>query len=110
MQSIFALSSRTIPVHTDFGYGLLRAVSADEAARLDLSDDLEVCALGERGRVFGRPAKHTPMPSGPRLALSHLAVLPGPLCRKREDRQRRGISGSTGFGVGAEIADQKLRC
>src|SRR5579871_6814288 len=68
-------------MHTDLGHRLLRAVTADETARLDLADELEVGALGERGGVFGCPAKHhAPMPSGLRLALSRLAVLPGPLC------------------------------
>jgi hypothetical protein len=40
----------------DLGHGLLRAVSANQAAHLDLSDDLEVGGLDERGCVFGRPA------------------------------------------------------
>jgi len=66
-------------VHTDLGHGLHRAVSADEAARLDVADDLEVGALREPGRVFGRPAKHhAATPRVPRLALSRLAVLPDP--------------------------------
>ena len=46
-------------VHTDFSYIFLRAVSADEVPRLDLADDLEVGALGERSCVFGGLAKPT---------------------------------------------------
>src|SRR5215469_11339727 len=68
------------PVHTDFSYRFLRAVSADEAPSLDLADDLEVGALGECSRVFGGLAKHhAAMPCGSRLAVSRLTVLPGPL-------------------------------
>ena len=43
-------------VHTDLRHRLLRAVSADECARLDLADNLEVGTFGECGRVFGCPA------------------------------------------------------
>ena len=54
-------------VHTDFSYTFLRAVSADEVARLDLADDLEVGALGECSRIFGGLAKHhAAMPGGSR--------------------------------------------
>ena len=33
-------------------------------------------------------------------------VLPDPLCRERKHRQRRVVSGGTGFGIVPEIADQ----
>ena len=55
VDSTFALSRRD-SVHTDLRDGLLCVVSTDEAARLDLADDLEVGALRERGRAFDRPA------------------------------------------------------
>jgi hypothetical protein len=39
---------------------------------------MEVGPRRERGRVFGRPAKHhAAMPSGLRLAFSRLPVFPG---------------------------------
>ena len=70
-------------MHADLGHGLLCAVLGNVLARLDLTDDLKVGALGQTRSVFGRTAERDAfVPGGPGFKFAGLAVFPGTFGRE----------------------------
>jgi hypothetical protein len=98
-------------VHADLGDELLRAVLGEKFTVLNLTDGLDMSALGQTSGVLSCTAKRDAfVPSSLCLSCSRLTVLPSTLGREGEDRQGRVVAGGSGIRRPRRGSQSVSRC